>query len=240
MATMLPPSGEVPAGAGCDTKDLVFVHDAFRRLYQVMPAGVRGTPASDPKRVRAVARNVLLVGEALHHHHHFEDDSFWDAMTARKPACAIHVDLMRQHHREVAVLIDATPALIDAWCADPGPATSEPLAVQLEQTGAVLRNHLENEERLAMPVMQEVFTQEEWDALGAQAQKTYDRSQIFLFFGLIQDSLTPEVAADLMKEIPAVIRTLYKFYGRRQYERSLALLSAGTAVPGYRPSEGAA
>jgi hypothetical protein len=94
MAVALPPSGDVPSDAGCDPQDLVFVHDAFRRLYAVMPAGVRAT-GSDRRRVEKVVRAVGLVNGALHHHHLLEDDLFWDRLEQRRPACTVHVELMK-------------------------------------------------------------------------------------------------------------------------------------------------
>ncbi|BDV30615.1 hemerythrin domain-containing protein [Microbacterium terricola] len=233
MATALPASGaEPPDGAGCQPDDLILVHNAFRRLYALLPDGVRGTPAHDRARVAAVERNVALVNAALHHHHRFEDEFFWDTLSTRRPACAIHVDLMKEHHAQVAALLDATPPLGAAWREQPVGATAESLASHLAAIGALLRVHLAAEEELIVPVIEQSFSQAEWDALGTEAQKAYDRSQIFLFFGLIQDSMTEEDAAELLSEVPAVIRLLYRLYGRRQYEKKLDLLSAGTARPG--------
>ena len=240
MATALPASGGTPPdGSGCDAADLYLIHNAFRRLYEVMPAGVRGTALGDRRRVEHVEQNVRLVNSALHHHHHLEDDMIWDTLEARRPACALHVDLMRRHHAEVAELLDATEPLGARWRAAPSEATTEELAVHLEKISTLLHEHLDREEQLVVPVIEEAFSQEEWDQVGAEGQKTYDRSQIFLFFGLIQDSLEPEQLADLLAEVPAMIRLLYALYGRRSYEKKLDLLSAGTVHAGhYTPSAG--
>lgn len=208
------------------------MHDAFRRLYSVMPTGIRRTPSDDHRRVAALARGVAMVGDALHHHHHLEDEYYWGPMESRPPACTPHVELMKQHHARVAALLDRSAPLAYAWVTRPGIDTAEAFAAQIEEIGALLRMHLAQEEELALPVMGEVFSQSEWDAVGEEAQKAYDRSQIFLFFGIIQDSLTPERLDAFLEEVPAAIRILYRLIGRRQYERSLALLSAGTARPG--------
>src|SRR4051812_226626 len=106
MAVALPASGDVPSDAGCDPQDLVFVHDAFRRLYAVMPAGIRAT-APDRRRVQSVAEAIGLVNDALHHHHVLEDDLFWDRLEQRRPACTVHVELMKLHHAQVATLLTA-------------------------------------------------------------------------------------------------------------------------------------
>ena len=240
MATALPASGGTPPdGGGCDAADLYLIHNAFRRLYEVMPAGVRGTAASDRRRVEHVEQNVRLVNGALHHHHHLEDDMIWDKLETRRPACALHVDVMRRNHVEIAELLDATDPLGARWRAAPSEATAEELAVHLEKISTKLHEHLDREEQLVLPVIEDAFSQEEWDHVGAEAQKAYDRSQIFLFFGLIQDSLTPEQLTDLLAEVPAMIRLLYALYGRRSYAKKLDLLSAGTVHAGsYAPDAG--
>ena len=224
MSTALPSSGENPPAKTCDARDLIFAHNAFRRLYSVIPGGVRRAPAGDPKRVEEVARNVGLINTALHHHHRIEDEFFWDTIDERRPACALHVELMKQHHARVAELLDEAVPLVTSWRAAPAPQTGEPLAAQLELIGSVLGDHLQQEETLIVPVIEEVFSQEEWEAIGKQTMKTYDRSQIFLFYGLIQDSLTPEQAAELAGEVPMMIKLLYRLIGRRKYEHVMGVL----------------
>ncbi|QIG40683.1 hemerythrin domain-containing protein [Microbacterium sp. 4R-513] len=231
MAVALPASGDVPSGAGCDPQDLVFVHDAFRRLYAIMPTGVRATEA-DRRRVEKVVKAVGLVNDALHHHHVLEDDLFWDRLEQRRPACAVHVELMKHHHAQVAVLLTAAPALLEAWSADPAADTAEAVAEHLEAIGALLEEHLAKEERLILPVIAETFTEKEWETVGEEAQKGYARSQIFLFLGLIQDSMTRAQLDEFLAEVPTAIRLLYRLYGKRRYEKDLALLSAGTVEPG--------
>jgi iron-sulfur cluster repair protein YtfE (RIC family) len=219
-----PSSSENPIPKTCDARDLIFAHNAFRRLYAVMPGGVRRTPAGDQKRVNEVARNVALINTALHHHHRIEDEFFWDTIDQRRPSCALHVELMKQHHARVGDLLDGAEPLVQEWRAAPAEQTAEQLAVQLELIGSVLGDHLQQEETLIVPVIEEVFSEAEWEAIGKETLKTYDRSQIFLFYGLIQDSLTPQQAAELASEVPVMIKLLYRLIGRRRYEHVMGVL----------------
>lgn len=139
---------------------------------------------------------------------------------------------MKQHHAWVAALLDRAAPVADAWTTRPDTDTAETFAAHIEEIGTLLRLHLAREEELALPVMGEVFSQSEWDAVGEEAQKAYDRSQIFLFFGIMQHSLTPERLDAFVAEVPAAIRILYRLIGRRRYGNALELLSAGTVHPG--------
>lgn len=235
MATALPSSGDVPSeDAGCDPSDLLYIHDAFRRLYALMPAGVRGT-SSDRRRVAQVAQSVRLVHDALHHHHVLEDNLLWDSLKERRPACTVHVELMKHHHAEVAELLRSSRPLLDAWEQHRDRDAGEAVAVHLETIGALLEEHLAKEERFILPVIEQTFTEEEWEHVGEEAQKGYARSQILLFFGLIQDSMTPDQLDEFLTEVPRAIKLLYRLYGNRSYARNLELLSAGTARPGHFP-----
>ena len=219
MSVPLPATGDVPPAKLCDAHDLVLAHLTFRRLYSLSPAAVRHTDPTDKARVTSIATNVTRVNDALHHHHRFEDENFWDLLETRRPACALHVEVMRRDHAAVAVLLDQAPALIGAWKTDPGPATAEPLAATLDEIGRVLGDHLTREEASIVPVIEEVITAEEWEEMGAEVQKTYHRSQIFMFYGLILEIISPEERAELEPQVPLPIRVAYALVGRRQYER---------------------
>lgn len=219
MTEALPATGDAPSAKLCDTRDLVLLHIAFRRLYALAPEAVRHADPSDHKRIDSIATNVSRINDALHHHHTLEDEKFWDLLEERRPACALHVEGMKRDHAAVAALLDQAPALIQAWKAVPSPATAAPLAARLDEIGHVLGDHLTAEEAQILPVIEEVMTSEEWDEVGTAAQKAYHRSQIFMFYGLILETMSPEERAELESEVPLPIRVMYALIGRRQYER---------------------
>jgi len=219
MTESLPATGDVPNAKLCDTRDLVLLHLAFRRLYSLAPEAVRHADAGDRKRIASIATNLSRINDALHHHHKLEDEKFWDLLEGRKPACALHVEAMKRDHAAVAVLLDDAPALIEAWQTAPGPTTATPLADKLDEISHVLGDHLTAEEAQILPVIEEVMTSEEWDEVGTAAQKTYHRSQIFMFYGLFLEIMSPEERAELEPEVPLPIRMMYALIGRRQYEK---------------------
>jgi hemerythrin-like domain-containing protein len=219
MTEALPATGDAPAEKLCSARDLILIHLAFRRLYSLAPQAVRLANRSDRRRIDSIATNVTRINEALHHHHQLEDARFWDLLEGRRPACALHVEAMKRDHAAVAALIDETPALIAAWKTAPAPATATPLADKLDEIGRVLGDHLTAEEAQIVPVIEEVITSKEWEDIGTEAQKSYHRSQIFMFYGLFLEIMSPEERAELEPEVPLPIRIMYALIGRRQYEK---------------------
>jgi len=222
MSVPLRATGDDPPAKLCDASDLVLAHLCFRRLFALAPEAVRHADPSDRPRIASIAKNVSLVDDALHHHHRLEDTMLWDSLEGRRPSCALHVELMRRHHADVAALLALMPALLEAWQAEPGSATSAPLAAQLDEISRVLGDHLTAEEKYIVPVIEEVITSAEWAEFGDVVQKSYARSQIFLFYGLILEMMSPEERAELQKEVPLPIKLLYALVGRRQYERIMS------------------
>ncbi|MGC5169899.1 hemerythrin domain-containing protein [Microbacterium sp. DT81.1] len=227
MSVPLPATGDPPPAKLCDAQDLVLAHLCFRRLYALAPEAVRHADPGDRARIASIGKNVSLVDDALHHHHRLEDAMLWDTVEGRRPACAIHVELMKRHHAQVALLLDEMPALLEAWQTGPGPTTSAPLASTLDEISRVLGDHLTAEEEHIVPVIEEVMTAKEWEEFGDVAQKSYARSQIFLFYGLILDLMSPQERESFAKEVPLPIKILYALVGRRQYERIMNDLRAG-------------
>ena len=205
----------------CEAKDLVFAHQAFRRLYALAPDAVRATDPTDRKRVRALAGTLTTINQALHHHHTVEDTMLWDTLSERKPACGLHVELMKQQHGRVAQLLAGSPDLIDAWRDRPGPETAGALASQFAAIDALLTVHLNDEEGKIIPVIEEVISAAEWDKVGEAARATYDPAQIVLFLGLIMEVMPDDERAEFEAELPGPVRIVWALVGRHAYRRMM-------------------
>ena len=210
----------------CEASDLVIAHQAFRRLYSLTPDAVRRTQASDRRRIKSLAATLTAINGALHHHHSVEDELLWDNLSERRPACGLHVELMKRQHGMVAGLLDGSPALIDAWRREPSAANAEALAARFEEIDAVLTVHLQAEEAKILPVIQQVISQQEWDQVGEAAKSGAAPRQGLMMIGLVLDLMPADERASFEAELPGPAKFVWALVGRRYYQRIMADLVA--------------
>src|SRR5579875_3532551 len=88
-----------------DGREMLVVHDAFRREFGALPDLVRGVASGDLDRAAVVAGHINLMAGLLHHHHQGEDDAFWPLLAERCPQeVAPLVQFMEIQHRYIAAI----------------------------------------------------------------------------------------------------------------------------------------
>ncbi|GAA4366599.1 hemerythrin domain-containing protein [Agromyces bauzanensis] len=235
-STGAPAAPDAPA-TPCRSDEVVLIHLVFRRLFGDAPGLVRDVAPGDVDRAAFLARHLLGLTEMLHTHHRAEDAFFWDRMAERAPACGLHVTAMRRQHEALSDELDVVDALVDDWKAEADVIAAEHLAVALDQVDRALAVHLDDEERDAFPVLDEVLSEVEWDEISAEVGRERPALPLFLLVGLIMDSL-PESERDawIARELPWPMRAAYRLVGRRSYERQLQRLRPAASSPkGSRP-----
>lgn len=218
----------------CDAQDLVIAHQAFRRVYALAPDAVRSTDPADRARVASIATTLKAINAALHHHHSVEDTMLWDTLAERRPACGLHVELMKRQHGTVAVLLARAPELIRAWRRHPGRATAEPLATLFAEIGDVLEVHLAAEEARIVPVIEQVISAGEWRKVSEAATAVAAPAQGFLMLGLIYELIPAEERAAFDAGLPGPVAFVWALVGRHMYERMMTNLRPGesASLPG--------
>ncbi|GHS87881.1 hypothetical protein AGMMS50218_10690 [Actinomycetota bacterium] len=207
-----------PEQLGCDTSDLIHIHQMFRRAFTDAPALVRGVPDGDRTRTAVVAAHVREIAGGLHHHHETEDVLLWDRLEQRAPACALHVGLMRTQHTTVAELLQRLDGALPAWEASAAAPDGAAVAVVLDELCATLLHHLGQEETTIVPTAASVLSQREWDQLGERGMAAVPRNRMFIQLGWILDSIPPgERQGWLRGNLPAPARGLWWAVGRRQF-----------------------
>lgn len=209
---------------GCATDDMKMIHTVFRREFGLAPRMVRAVKPGDTAQSVRVATYLTEIVTALHHHHHGEDVILWDTLVERSPACALHVGLMKQHHEQIAALLEQVDGLSRAWTADAGEGAAERLAELLDEVSTSLNAHLGEEEEVILPIAATSMTQTEWNALGDAGRASIDKKRLLVQLGYMLEDATPEQRVDMMAHVPAPARLLYRLIGRRQYEKEIATL----------------
>ncbi len=241
VAVKLPSSGALPEGQspGCDPSGLILVHRIFRWLYRELPVLVREVQPGDLDRAAIVGDYAKLDFFALHLHHETEDTVLWDRLTARDPACTLHVDQMRAQHADVASQLARIEPQLGPWVATADATLRDAFAHDIEVLRDTLLAHLGQEEDDIMPVAGAVLSQQEWDELEAHTRaaliahrKELPKDVMSLQIGLLLASL-PEGERDewFRANVPAPIRVLYLLLMKRRYDRAMRELYPDRPVP---------
>ncbi|MCC2592738.1 hemerythrin domain-containing protein [Tessaracoccus sp. OS52] len=220
-----------PGPALCDSGEMRIVHNMFLFVFSEAPGLIRQTADWDRERADFVGAWLADWHASLHTHHEHEDASLWSRLEERAPGCALHVGQMRAHHAKVVELLDMIDPELDSWRMDGNPEVRDRLAVAYDELLDVLKLHLRREVVEVMPVAEKVITAEEWNAMAAASQGAIPMKRMLPLMGYFISSSPRELVAPIMRELPAPLKLLYRFVGKRQFERQFRELFPGRPVP---------
>lgn len=209
-----------------DVHDMVVVHRAFRRECRLIPELVRQVRAGDTARARLLAGHARLVLTGLHLHHTGEDELLWPKLLDRAAPDAALVHRMEVQHERVHEAIERLGPALDRWEAEAHPAVGEEVAAGFDALRAVLVEHLDDEERLILPIAARHVSQAEWDALGGHARDGMTKQQLPVMFGAIIEEATPAERVRLLADVPWPVRLLLRTVFARSYRRYVARVRA--------------
>ena len=112
---------------------------------------MRAVAAGDLTHADAVATQLQTTSLGLHAHHEGEDERLWSALEERAPACAAHVERMKEQHAVMLVHLGALDAALPAWRASAAPADAAPVLTALDGINDALAVHLPDEEQNIVP-----------------------------------------------------------------------------------------
>jgi deazaflavin-dependent oxidoreductase (nitroreductase family) len=230
------------------------IHRIFRHAFREIRRLVPDVAPSAPKRVAAVADFLTFTLDGLHHHHTTEDQLVWPKLRERLTATEVAlVERMNEQHqaidREVTRVRDANAA----WVAAPGPSTATSLAESLGSLLTVVEAHLDEEERVVVPLIDRHVAPHEWEELGRTAFEKFQPRERPIAMGQMLEVARDDEGQRMLADLPAVVRVLWAVAGRRQYRRYISAVrgkpmnpvllrlfrSANTlAVRAYRRSRG--
>jgi len=210
-----PPGSPEPA-VTCDASGMAQIHRYFRAGFGEAPDLVRGVAAGDVSHATAVSEQLWLLSTALHTHHEGEDERLWDALASRAPACALHVERMKIQHAQMLEHLAELDTALPAWKANPAADTADTVLSALDGVNAALAEHLPDEEREIVPVMETTLTQEEVDWFSEHGRRATPRGHLWTQLGGIM-AAQPDPDAWLRAHLPAPVRLMWRAVGRRRY-----------------------
>ena len=149
-----------------DASEMLTMHAMLRREFALMPGAVGRVAAGDDERTQIVGDHIKNVSTILHHHHVLEDENVWPLLVERcGEAVAPLVELMEDQHQQVATLIQQVDEALTVWRHSPTVTFRNALVEGLDPLITALTQHLDTEEHLIVPLMEQHITATEWNGM---------------------------------------------------------------------------
>lgn len=210
-----------------DAGDMFVVHRVFRREFADLPALIAAVPAGDTRRATVVGDHARFMVAALHHHHAAEDDLVWPKLRSRAPANTADVGRMVDEHVEISTVVERLESLLGDWAGSADPSLVQQLSAAAGDLSAAVDRHLDDEERNAVPLIEEHLTQQEWVAAVKQAASFISVRNLRLgvvLGGLVLEEASPEERQKILSDAPVPQRMVVQLFGARSaasYRRRL-------------------
>jgi hemerythrin-like domain-containing protein len=198
-----------------DIREMVAVHRVFRREFRQAADLVQQAPAGDLRRATQIADHVELLLGVLHHHHRGEDELLWPILLERATMRADLAHRMEHQHEGVAQCVSHVETLLGRWRRTAAVSVAAELSSTLRQLSRALIEHLDDEERGILPIVEECVTVAEWATLGEHGFAQIPASQRFTVLGLLLEEATPAEARIFLGLLPAIARIIWKIGGKR-------------------------
>jgi hypothetical protein len=227
LATDPPPSDPVAPASPEHLSAVLAGHRAFRRDTARFIKAL-GRAAADDR--TTTARLVVwfdAAAEAIHHHHTIEDEILWPALRERSRAFAATEQRIRDDHgaldAAIGTAVDAVRTLagVDGAGGEAARRAAEEAVVRLR---AILVEHLDDEEAVALPLLGEAFTPDQFRKLEHEVTARFGPRELAFSACWYLDAATPEEHAVIWGGLPLSLRVLYRLSLRRSYRRVSAVL----------------
>jgi hemerythrin-like domain-containing protein len=211
-----------------DASDMLVVHRVFRREFNGMAALIAAVGDGETDRATIVGAHMRFLLAALHHHHAAEDDLAWPKLKSRVPGRAADIARMADQHAEIATAVDRVESLLAEWTKTAAPALTDQLSAASNELSASVDRHLDDEERNAVPLIEQYMTQQEWTAATKQAASFISPRNLRLGLvlgGLVLDASSEEERRMILSGAPLPQRLVVQLFGARTlatYRRRLS------------------
>ena len=175
-----------------------------------------GCRAGDADRLALVANYYENVLSFLHAHHKGEEEVVFPLLRKRCP----EGERAGRRAGGTARGGDGPAGPARQWLAAwPGGGD----AVQLEVVGALgslrthLNEHLEEEERLGLPLAAEYLSAEEWGALPGHGLRAFDGDKVWLILGLIRERMNEAQREGMLDHMPPPVVAMWTGFGEHAF-----------------------
>jgi Hemerythrin HHE cation binding domain len=211
------------ANSPADVGFMLAIHAALRRDLERLRRASHTQPVTPN-----VVEGWQLFRRELEVHHRAEDEDLWPRLRSRLTNShdRATLDAMYDEHRKIPDRLEDVAATLEAGDS----------AEAVEELGRVLVDHLDHEERDALPLVVAQLSGHEWhEFLMFERVKRPARERVE-FLTWVLDDAPPQHADAVLRELPPPGRLVYRLILRRLYDRRSLWNSDGAARVEPRPA----
>ena len=165
-----------------DTRDMVGIHNTFRRALGDAPGQIGAVREGDRDRAQQLGDYLSEILWLLEVHHAGEDELLYPLLEQRAPE---HLELFRQmgaQHATVHTSLEAAKTAAKQFGASGSVADGQAAAVACQALLAATEGHLREEEEMVLPIAARVISPPEWGAMPPHALSQYRGDRILATF----------------------------------------------------------
>jgi hemerythrin-like domain-containing protein len=210
-----------------DTREMIVIHNVFRRIFGDLPGLVRGVAAGDSARAGVLADAFVEVATGLHHHHTNEDEILWPRLLDRVEVERNFVLRAEEQHERVHELLERGHVRAAMFRTDPSAEKRESFASTVAELDAALREHMADEERYILPLVEQHLSVAEWAQLGERGRAGIPKDRLLVQLGWILDGLDAAQRREFLQGMPRAARVAWRLLGRRKFEQERRRIYGG-------------
>jgi hemerythrin-like domain-containing protein len=210
-----------------DTRDMIVVHNVFRRLFGDLPGLIRAVPDGDTARAATLCAFVEELATGLHQHHTTEDELLWPVLLERVQLDRGAVLCAEEQHERVHELLEVVHVELVPFRAAARAPDRDALADTLAELAAVLGEHMADEERDVLPLVEQHLSVAEWTAVGASARAKIPTDRLLVQLGWMLDGLPAGERRAFLRHLPVPARIAWRLVGRRNWAKERSAVYGG-------------
>jgi hemerythrin-like domain-containing protein len=204
-----------------DTREMIVVHNVFRRLFGDLPRLVRNVADGDTERAATLSDCVVEAATALHHHHTGEDELLWPKLLDRVRADQAFVLRAEEQHERVHEAIECALGRVNVFRLEARAGQRDALADSLDHLNAAVCEHMADEENYILPLVEAHLSVAEWAALGERGRANMPKDRLLIHLGWILDGLDASDRREILRDMPLPARVAWRLIGRRAFQKEL-------------------
>jgi steroid delta-isomerase-like uncharacterized protein len=209
-----------------DTRDMMCVHNVFRRALTDAPGQLACVTDGDAQRAEKLATYLGEVLWLLHAHHSAEDELLYPLLVARAPESQELFTRMDAQHVAVAASIERAQRAAEAFAKSGSTHDGEALAGACRSLLDEAAGHLTEEEVEVVPIASRTITPAEWGALPGHALSRYPGTRLWLLLGLIFEAMPDDLRDHVLAHVPPPVSEMWFAFGSDAFRDEMATIRA--------------